>query len=295
MDRLETRELTYFVAVAEELHFGRAAQRLGIAQPPLSRAIRQVERRIGVPLLDRTSRRVALTPAGEVMLHEARKALDAVSAAGQRARRAGQPDRRLVLVMKPGGDAGLLPEILAQYEPEPDALPMEIHICGIAEQAGLLRQGQADVGLLHRPYDDLGGFDTEDLLVERHVLVIAEDHRFAGRDSVTMAELAGEPQPRFPGQPVADPAAPLIRDSGQLMQLIALGRLVAVLPASSRERLPAGLVTVPIADAPTSTVVAAWPERSWSRAVAAFARAAATVARTRTAATVATTGQPSAS
>src|SRR5690349_11195619 len=107
MDRLETRDLRYFVAVAEELHFGRAADRLGIAQPPLSRAIRQIERRVGVPLLTRTSRHVALTPAGEVLLHEARKALDAVLAAGVRARRAGAAERRLVLVMKPGGDAGL--------------------------------------------------------------------------------------------------------------------------------------------------------------------------------------------
>src|SRR5205814_2281623 len=78
---METRELAYFVAVAEELHFGRAAQRLGMAQPPLSRAIQQLERRMGVPLLERTSRGVILTPAGEVFLVESHKALDAVEAA----------------------------------------------------------------------------------------------------------------------------------------------------------------------------------------------------------------------
>src|SRR5258707_7125527 len=88
-DRMETRELRYFVAVAEELHFGRAAQRLGIAQPPLSRAIRQLERRMGVTLIERTSRRVRLTAAGEVLLHEGRQALNAVTAATRRAQRAG--------------------------------------------------------------------------------------------------------------------------------------------------------------------------------------------------------------
>jgi DNA-binding transcriptional LysR family regulator len=85
---METRELRYFVAVAEELHLGRAAQRLGIAQPPLSRAISQLERRLGVTLLERTSRAVALTDAGSVLLREGRAALDAVDAADRRTRRA---------------------------------------------------------------------------------------------------------------------------------------------------------------------------------------------------------------
>ncbi|MEU2622435.1 LysR family transcriptional regulator [Streptomyces sp. NPDC007157] len=77
MDRLEVRQLEYFVAVAEELHFSRAAEQLGIAPPPLSRAIAQLERRLGVTLFERTSRRVDLTSAGQVLLVESRNALQA--------------------------------------------------------------------------------------------------------------------------------------------------------------------------------------------------------------------------
>lgn len=89
MAELETRELEYFVAVAEELHFGRAATRLAIAQPALSKAVRRLESRLGTTLLHRSSRQVALTPAGEALLTHGRHALNAVGAAAEKARRAG--------------------------------------------------------------------------------------------------------------------------------------------------------------------------------------------------------------
>ncbi|MER6665496.1 LysR family transcriptional regulator, partial [Amycolatopsis japonica] len=88
MGDLETRQLKYFVAVAEELHFGRAAERLSMAQPPLSRAIRDLERRLDVRLFERTTRQVTLTSAGEIFLRDARTALEAVAAAERRARQA---------------------------------------------------------------------------------------------------------------------------------------------------------------------------------------------------------------
>jgi DNA-binding transcriptional LysR family regulator len=278
MDGLETRELAYFVAVAEELHFGRAARRLGIAQPPLSRAIKQIERRVGVPLLVRSSRRVELTPAGAILLHEGRKALDAVAAATRRARRAGQPRAGLVVVTKTGGDAGLLPGILARYGAEPGLPAVDVVLCGIGEQAPLLRDGRADVALLHRPWDDLSGFDTEDLLAQRQVAVLPRGHRLAARPALALADLAGEPMPRWPGVPPpagpAGPVGPEVRDGAQLLEFVALGRAVAVLPDSVRDTLRPDLVCVPVLDAPMSTLVVAWPERSRSGATAAFVRAA---------------------
>jgi len=271
---LETRELRYFVAVAEELHFGRAAERLGIAQPPLSRAIRQLERRLGVTLVERTSRSARLTPAGQALLRDGRAALDAVAAAGRRAQRAGQTGPRLVLVLKPGGDGGLLPDILARYDADPAAIPVEI-VFSAAERAAMLRDGRADVGLLLRPPDDLTGLDAEELRAEPQVVVLAEGHPLAVRASVSLADLEGETQPRWPGMPGT---GPLVRDQGQLMQLIALGRMVAVTPASVRDRLHPGLTCRPVPDAPATVICVAWGAGSTSRPVAAFVRASVAVA-----------------
>ncbi|WP_344473833.1 LysR family transcriptional regulator [Nonomuraea monospora] len=195
---METRELAYFAAVAEELHFGRAAARLGMAQPPLSRAIQKLERRLGVLLFERTSRGVTLTPAGEVLAREAAKVLDAVSAATARTRRAGLTEPRLVVALKPGGDGGLLPGVLAAYRARPGAVAVELALCGVAERARLVRDGTADVAFLHSPYEDLTGFDSEPLLVEGSVAVMTATHPLAGRDHVCLADLDADPTPRWP-------------------------------------------------------------------------------------------------
>ncbi|MEU4825022.1 LysR family transcriptional regulator [Actinomadura sp. NPDC023710] len=281
MDVVETRELAYFLAVARELHFGRAAEGLGIAQPPLSRAIGRLERRLGVRLLERTSRRVTLTPAGETLLAEGGAALDAVAAAVRRTRRAGAAGPRLVLAMKPGGDGGgLLPEILAAYEREPEALPVEM-LFGYGA-ADALRDGRADAALLYAPRQDVTGLATEELMEERQVVVVARGHRLAGRAEVSMADLEGEVLPRRPH--AAGPGdGPVIGDGGQLMQLIALGRMVAVLPESMRGLLREDLTAVPVRDAEPTTLVLAWAEASRSRALAAFVRSTAAVAAASTA------------
>ena len=282
MDAPELRELSYFVAVAEELHFGRAAERLGMAQPPLSRAIQQLERRVGVMLLERSSRAVRLTPAGGVMLAESRKVLDAAAAAVRRAQRAGREEPRLLLAMKPHGDAGLLESILQRYRRDPDAVELEVVVCGIGEQAPMLRDGRVDIAFLHAPYDDLSGFDTERLLTQDQVAVLPRAHPLANRSALVLADLDGEPTPRWPGRYAAQDAggeAPQVRDTGQLLQLIALGQVVAVLPESVRSHARADVVCVPLLDAPQTSVLLAWAERTTSRAVAAFVRAGSEVAQ----------------
>lgn len=269
---VEVRELRYFVAVAEELHFGRAAHRLGIAQPPLSRAIRLLERRMGTTLLERTSREVRLTAAGEMLLAEGRGALAAVTAAVRRTQRAGATAPRLVLALKPGSDADLLRPVLDHYAASTGAVTVDLAF-SVGERAAMVRDGRADLALLHRPQNDLTGLDSEDLLVEGQVAVLPDGHPLAARTAVSMADLRDEPLPRWP-EARPDVTGHPVTDTEQLLQLIRLGRMVAVLPESVSDRLPPGTVSRPVTDAEPITLVIAWSRESTSRQVAAFVRAA---------------------
>jgi DNA-binding transcriptional LysR family regulator len=280
VDTLETRELRYFVTVAEELHFSRAAERLGIAQPPLSRAIAQLERRLGVTLLDRNRRGVALTGAGQVLLDEARTILDAAAAATRRTRRAAISTNRLTLATKAGANHELLRKLLDAHAAEPDAAEIEMLLCGMGEQPRMLRDGRADAALMQRPFDALAGFDTEDLLTEQQVAILPAGHPLAARACLTMADISDVPDlpvarwPRQDGTYEPGPG-PEIHDLSQLAQLIALGHTLAVLCASSRSWLWSAHTAVPLTDALHVTTVLAWPAHSRSRAVAALVRTAA--------------------
>ncbi|MFF3271983.1 LysR family transcriptional regulator [Streptomyces chrestomyceticus] len=274
MAELETRELEYFLGVADELHFGRAADRLAIAQPALSKAIRRIEARLGVPLFIRSSRSVELTPAGRALQEHGRHALNAVSAAVQSARRAGDTRRHLRLVLKPGGDAGLLSAILAEYARRHDSRQVDILFSGPADRVDMLRDGRADIGLLYVPFDDLDGLAHETLHAEERVVIVPSAHRLAGQASVRMADLEGETLPRWRGVPGGDGTGPEVADVTQLLHMITAGRMIGVLPRSLVEPVPAGLVCVPVTDAPPSRLVLAWNAQDRRPMVASFVAAA---------------------
>jgi DNA-binding transcriptional LysR family regulator len=277
MSELETRQLRYFVAVAEERHFGRAAERLGMAQPPLSRAIRELERQLGVQLLERTTRQVALTGAGEALLDDARVALAAVATAERRARRAAQPVQTLRLALKADYDAGLLPRALDAFT----ALPVELMLGGRGEQVPALHDGRADVALIPTPFDDRG-LDAEPLLTTPCVVALAAADPLAARRSLRLADLKGR---KLPDGTEATRGRMLkvvpgrTWDLSQIFNLIELEGVVWFLPEFVAERFPRpGIAYRPIAGVDPVTLMVVWPAESRSPAVAAFVRAAKAVA-----------------
>lgn len=293
MSELEVRELRYFIAVAEELNFSRAAERLGIAQPPLSKAIAQVESRLGVRLLERTTRQVRLTCPGQVLLEHARIAVDAVHAAARRVRRADQAARRLVIAVTPGDDAGLLRGILTEYQRAACCLlSAEVVVGDSYEPVAMLRDGRADVALRRGPFA-VPGFDAVALVAEPRIAVLPAEHPLAARDRLQLADFAGEMISRWPADasPGADGATqhhsglpiglpgPVVPSIEQLLENIAHGRTLAFLAQSitRRHRHP-DLVYRTVAGLPRSTVMVVWPESSRSKSVAEFVRAAETVA-----------------
>ncbi|MFF4835442.1 LysR family transcriptional regulator [Streptomyces sp. NPDC001315] len=274
---MESRPLRYFVAVAEELNFTRAAGRLGISAPPLSRAIRQLEKDMGVVLFERSTHTVALTPAGAVLLAEARIALDALQAAERRAQRAATPEPKLILTVKADGDAGLLEPILARFASDPAAVPVAVRLCGWHEQPRLLRRGEADAALVHEPFDR-SGLDSETLIAEPRVAALAATHALAARDHLALADLGLRPDEvnRFIEKSRSEGG-----DLAQLLTLVALGGPTPLLPASVAGRYPRpGVVYRSVPDAPPSVLAIAWPQQSRSTATAALVRVSASVADT---------------
>jgi DNA-binding transcriptional LysR family regulator len=214
----------------------------------------------------RSSRHVELTPAGLALQEHGRHALNAVSAAVRSAQRT--DDAQLRLVLKPGGDAGLLSPLLAEYAHMPDARRVDILFSGPADRADFLREGRADVGLLYVPFDDLDGLAHQTLHTEGRVVIMPSDHRLAEQSSVQMADLEGE---TLPGPEVADVL--------QMFHLVMLGRMIGVLPRSLVDPVPAGLICVPVTDAPPRHLVLAWDERDRRPLVASFVAAAQRLVR----------------
>jgi DNA-binding transcriptional LysR family regulator len=263
MDRLETRELEYFVAVAEELHFGRAAERLGMAQPPLSRAISRLERRIGVRLLERTSRRVVLTDAGHAFLTDSRRLLEATDAAMRRAQRAGQPGR-VVMAVRPGTAAGLIAELVRSAEVD------KHDVLFTHDLSAALRSGSADVALLCLDTHDVTGLQVAELTTEAPVALMPRRHLLAGRRTVTVAELAHDAN-------FAPECPPLGLD--EIVDRVGLGFLITVVGSGAAERISPEVAAVPVSDLPPTQLALAWLEAPRPAVTAFVSAARATEAR----------------
>lgn len=187
-----------FTAVAEELHYGRAAARLHITQPALSRQIHELERALGVTLFDRTSRRVVLSQAGRAVLTQARRALAESDRAIRLARLAAHGEAgELAIAALPAATLGLLPAIIRSYRADHPAIGITISESSDDEQLAALSAGRIDAGFL-RAAAAPPGLCLETLLTEPLLAGLPADHRLARRDRIALSEMAGEPFVFFP-------------------------------------------------------------------------------------------------
>jgi DNA-binding transcriptional LysR family regulator len=197
---IELRPLRQFVAVAEELHFGRAAQRLSMTQPPLTLAVQALERELGARLFERRHRSVTLTAAGHVLLDEARRVLAAAQALPQAVQRAARGETgTLRLAFVSSIAYGALPQWLRAYRAAHPGIVLQLREATLDVQLAAFEAGEIDAGLvLHAPSAPPARLATLTVLSEPLWLALPEGHPAAARKSVRVADLAATPLLIFP-------------------------------------------------------------------------------------------------
>ncbi|MFD0136265.1 LysR family transcriptional regulator [Streptomyces sp. NPDC003631] len=232
---LDLRKLRYFVAVADQLHFGRAADELHIAQPALSRQIRALEQDLGASLFIRDRHGVELTDAGRQLLADAGPLLASTQAVRRRVSAAVGGKRRLMVGFRAG--VAVTPAARAFEDRHPDVVVDVQRIEG-DDQAAMLLDGRIDVGYVRLPIDE-AGLRLTPLYTEPRVAVLPVGHRFAGKEEVTEADLAGEPLV-WHGDPSTQPTKrPLpnagypVRGVDETLEHVAAGRGISFLARSA--------------------------------------------------------------
>ncbi|MNM86592.1 Hca operon transcriptional activator [compost metagenome] len=246
---IETRLLQQFIAVAEELHFNRAAERLHMAQPPLSQAIRRLERAVGAPLFERTNRSVALTPAGTAFLETARSTLQSLDEGVAQARRVAQgAEGHLTLTFINIAPYVPLLRALRSFRHASPGVTFSMVEATTQEQIEALERGTADLGFMRAPGTTTPKLRMATLLRERICVALPAGHRLEANVTIALAALKDEAfvaSPRALGKGFHDQLIGLCLSAGfvpdivqhgrQMQTLIALvagGFGIALLPAS---------------------------------------------------------------
>lgn len=189
---MELRHVRYFIAVAEYLNFSKAAQQLHIAQPPLSRQIRQLEEDLGVTLFLRNKRRVALTKAGQIFLDEARKLVVQAGHAMEAARHAQKGESGIVRIGIASGLGGVISRAVFEHRRRLPVIDIECRDVFSSFQNEALRKGEIDIGFLRPPVDQIN-LDCELLFEEEFVVVLPRTHHLAKRRFLRLKDIADEP------------------------------------------------------------------------------------------------------
>lgn len=273
---MELRHLRYFVAVAEELHFNRAAERLHIAQPPLSQQIKQLESELGVELFyRRTKRQVQLTEAGQVLLQASYRILAQVEQAISNAQRAGRGETGTLAVGFTSTVVyDVLPAILSEYREQFPNVNLVLQELTTTQQEEALQNHQIEVGFCHPPLKD-DGLELEPILQESLVVALPEVHPLATETTLSICLLADEPFilfPRYLGPGLYDQivsfcqqanfSPKVVQEAVQMQTIIGLVSAnvgVALVPASLQNLQRAGVVYKPLEGAtPHVEVAIAW-------------------------------------
>jgi DNA-binding transcriptional LysR family regulator len=285
---MELRHLRYFAVVAEELNFRRAAARLHVAQPSLSAQIRQLETEIGVRLLERSTRKVELTAAGEVFQRDVRRLLTLTDDAVAQAQRAGRGEvGRLRVGFVGSATYELLPRVAAAFRAALPDVALELHgEMFTPGQVRALLAGELDVAFLRPPVDE-PDLTVRVLRREPLVALLPAAHRLAGQDAVALADLAGESFVTYPSHwqsVVHDAVVAACRTAGfsprvaletdgtsSLVSFVAAGTGVAVVPAAVRHLQVTGAVVRPLTGTDTAVDLAlVWRRDDRSPALARF-------------------------
>jgi len=282
---MDLRALSYFVAVAEERNFGRAAARLHMTQPPLSRAIRQLETDLGAVLLDRSSAPLTLTSAGTALYDEARLLLDQAEHVRARvAATAGTAALTVGILADSAEQAGA--RLAAAFRQRHPGVLVTFRETDFSDPTAGLRAGLADVAITLAPFDD-SGISTHVLRTYPMGVVLRADDPLAGRGSLRLADLADRRWFRLPDG--TDPVwrsywegtgpggvprdGPVVRTVHECLQAVLWNGSIGLAPLI--HELPEGLVTVRLADMPPSRLIIAWTRASTNPLIRSFARIAA--------------------
>lgn len=276
---IDLRTLRYFVAVVEEAHFGRAAVRLHMTQPPLSRAVRQLEDDLGCRLLERTRRGVTPTPAGSVLHKEALTLLDLANETRLRVV-AASATTALRIGTLADSDALLSDDVIAEFRQRHPMVDVRLREADLTDPSAGLRSGLVDIALTRLPFDTTGLTVRTVRLDPMHV-VLRDDDPLAGRDHLCIQDLAGRRWFRLPddvdplwrafwGAPaqIESSPGPVVRTVHECLHGVVWNGSIGTSPLT--HDLPANVRLVPLLDAPPSPLVIAWPEHNANPLVASL-------------------------
>jgi DNA-binding transcriptional LysR family regulator len=280
------------VVVADELHFGRAAERLYVTQPVLSRQLRRLEHELGATLLLRSSRRVELTDAGRQLLEDAVPLLAAADAAVRRVRTAAEGVRALTVGFFIGDPVSRLVKAFGSTHPD---VTVDVARIYWSDQTNVLFDGQVDVAFVHTPIDE-ARLDLLRLYTTQRVALLPASHPLANRDELTISELDDDPVILHRGASATweawhntDPRpdgrrprpGPFVSNLEEKLEVVATGRAISFVPATAAAALqiPRDVVAIPVIDISPTQVCLAWKADRRSETIAAIVETARDVFR----------------